>query len=995
MKLHFESDLDYQISAIEAVCDLFRGQEQSRSVFSVVREAIADAPVLPGYDFDGGTGNRLTLLDDQIEANLREIQQRNGIKPSGEVKKGGYDFTVEMETGTGKTYVYLRTIFELNRRFGFSKFLIVVPSVAIKEGVFKTLQITREHFSGLYANETYEFFLYDSGKLGQVRTFATSPSIQIMVMTKASIDKKDINTIYEPTEKLNDLRPVTLIQQTRPIVIVDEPQSVDGGAEGSGRKALAAMHPLCTLRYSATHVDKHHMVFRLDAVDAYQRKLVKQIEVASLQVDGGHNKAYVKLISVGNKRGRWRAKLELDVQELSGVRRVQKEVGLQDDLEAITGRELYAGLVVEAMRTDSIELRGQELPLQLGQAIGAVDADALKRLMIRRTIEEHLEKELRLRSKDIKVLSLFFIDSVEHYRTYALDGTPGKGKYAVMFEEEYAAAIKKEKYRTLFKDVDTSTLPEDVHNGYFSQDKSGRLTESMDEGKGNQASRENAARAYELIMKKKEELLSFETKLKFLFSHSALREGWDNPNVFQICVLRDMGTEMARRQSIGRGLRLCVNQKGERLRGFDVNTLTVVASESYEDFAENLQREIEADGFRFGIVEEHQFAQVLIGEPDGTSSALGFDRSKALWGYLRASGYVDDKGKVQDSLRSALKNESLLLPAAFEAVRAQVQAVLRKLAGKLEIKNAANRERVNTREKVLNGEAFKALWDRIKHRTTYRLSFDNEKLIHDCAEALRKSGAVVGARVQIRKAEIEIDKGGVTTTETAASAPIELLENDVVLPDVITALEERTQLTRRSIVRILTESGRVDDLKKNAQQFMAQAEAAIVHTKRLALVDGIRYQRIGDDVFYGLELFNQEELKGYLADMLKDENEKCVYDHIRYDSAVERSFAEALEKNEAVKVFAKLPPWFQIPTPLGPYNPDWAVLVEVEGAEKVYFVVETKGSLYADALRAQELKKIDCGRAHFQALSLRESPVHYLPATTLDEVMNHATAEAR
>lgn len=995
MKLHFEPDLDYQIAAIEAVCDLFRGQEQSHSVFSVVREASADAPVLPGYDFDGGTGNRLTLLDDQIEANLREIQQRNGVKPSGELKKGGYDFTVEMETGTGKTYVYLRTIFELNKRFGFSKFLIVVPSVAIKEGVFKTLQITREHFSGLYANETYEFFLYDSGKLGQVRTFATSPSIQIMVMTKASIDKKDINTIYEPTEKLNDLRPVTLIQQTRPIVIVDEPQSVDGGAEGSGRKALAAMNPLCTLRYSATHVDKHHMVFRLDAVDAYQRKLVKQIEVASLQVDGGYNKAYVKLLSVGNKRGRWRAKMELDVQELGGVRRAQKEVGLQDDLESITGRGIYAGLVVEAMTTDSIELRGQELPLRLGQAIGAVDADSLKRLMIRRTIKEHLDKELRLRSKGIKVLSLFFIDSVEHYRTYASDGTPGKGKCAVMFEEEYAAAIEEEKYRTLFKDVDTSTLPEDVHNGYFSKDKKKQFVDT-DEGKGNQASRDQAEQAYKLIMQEKESLLSFETKLKFLFSHSALREGWDNPNVFQICVLRDMGTEMARRQSIGRGLRLCVNQHGERLRGLDVNTLTVVASESYEEFAENLQREIEQDtGYRFGIVEEHQFAGILIEEAGGTSSPLGFDRSKALWGHLREKGYVDAKGKVQDSLRIELKSGTLALPADFEAVRTQVQAVLRKLAGRLELMDANKPERVKTREKVLHGEAFKALWDRIKHRTTYRLAFDNEKLIHDCAETLQKSGAVVGARVQIRKAEIEIDKGGVTTTETAASAPIELNENDLVLPDVITALEERTQLTRRSIVRILTESGRVEDLKKNPQQFMAQAEAAIVHTKRLALVDGIRYQRIGNDAFYGLELFDQEELRGRLADMLKDENEKCVYDHIRYDSAVERSFAEALEKNEAVKVFAKLPPWFQIPTPLGSYIPDWAVLVEVEGAEKVYFVVETKGSLYADALRAQELKKIDCGRAHFQALSLRESPVHYLPATTLDEVMNHATAEAR
>lgn len=993
MKLHFEPDLDYQLDAVNAVCDLFRGQEQSRAVFSVVRALTADQLLLPGHAMEAGTGNRLTLLDEEVESNLRDVQQRNGIAPSGALAKGQYDFTVEMETGTGKTYVYLRTIFELHRRYGFSKFLIVVPSVAIKEGVYKTLQVTEEHFRGLYANVPYEFSVYDSSKLGQVRSFATSASIQIMVMTKSAIDKLEVNNFYQPTEKLNDERPVDLVQQTRPIVIVDEPQSVDGGKEGKGREALKEMRPLCTLRYSATHVDKLHMVFSLNAVDAYQRRLVKQIEVASLHVDGDHNTAYVKLLKVVQKP-KWKARLELDVQELGGVRRVAKDVRVGDDLKDTTGRDLYANLIVEDMDLTSIGLSRREHRLRVGESIGGVDADALKRAMIRRTIAEHLEKELRLRSKGIKVLSLFFIDEVARYRTYADDGTPGKGRYAVIFEEEYAAAIKAPKYQTLFKDVDTATLPSEVHDGYFSQDKSGRLTESTEEGRGNQTGRDNAERAYKLIMQDKERLLSFGTKLKFIFSHSALREGWDNPNVFQICVLRDMGTELARRQSIGRGLRLCVNQQGERLRGFDVNTLTVVASERYEDFAENLQREIEEDtGFRFGRVEAHVFGGIVGPGPDGSSAPLGFERSKELWEHLRAKGYIDEKGKVQDTLRAELKGGTLVLPAGFEAVSSQVQEVLRKLAGKLVIKKA-EREPVKTRDKVLHGEAFKALWDRIKHRTTYRLDFDQEALIRDCAEALAKSPAVTGARVQIRKAEIAIDKGGVTTTETATSAPVALTEPDVVLPDVVTALEEDTVLTRRSIVRILTESGRVDDLKKNPQQFVALAKAAIEHTKRLALVHGIRYQRVGDDSFYALELFEQEELMGYLADMLKDEREKCIYDHVPYQSEVEHSFAEALEKNEAVKVFAKLPDWFQIPTPLGTYNPDWAVLVEVDGAERVYFVVETKGSLYADALRAQEKAKIDCGRAHFRALSLRESPVRYLPATNLDDVLKAAATEA-
>lgn len=987
MKFHFEPNLDYQHTAIESVCDVFRGQEICRTEFTVTRDAFTSQQSLAYAQSDLGIGNRLQLLDDELLNNLGDIQIRNGLRPSASLASG--DFTVEMETGTGKTYVYLRTIFELNRRYGFTKFVIVVPSVAIKEGVYKTLQITEEHFRALYANAPFEFFLYDSSKLGQVRNFATSPNIQIMVVTVGAINKKDVNNLYKPHEDIQDFKPIDLIKATQPILIVDEPQSVDGGLEGRGKEALGAMNPLCTLRYSATHADKHHMLYRLDAVDAYERKLVKQIEVASLEVEGGHNKGYVKLLSTGNKKGIFSAKVELDVQRGTTVSRDTVTVKPGDDLQQVTGRAVYADSLVQnigcKIGEEYLELSNLEAPLRPGEAFGDVDSDALKRLMIRRTILEHLDKELRLRPQGIKVLSLFFIDVVEYYRSYTADGAQVKGKYAVMFEEEYRKAAAIPKYRTLFNDVDLESDATEVHDGYFSIDKKGTWTDTAENNQGN---RENAERAYNLIMREKEKLLGFETKLKFIFSHSALREGWDNPNVFQICAIREMGTERERRQTIGRGLRLCVNSTtGERVRGFDVNTLTVIATEAYEQFAENLQKEIEEDtGIRFGIVEKHQFAAIPVTDDAGRTTALGVPQSEAIWTHLKDAGYVDAKGKVQDQLRKVLKDDTLQLPEPFQAQLQQVKEVLRKLAGKLDVKNADERRTIRTREAVLHSEEFQALWNRIKHKTTYRVQFDNEKLVTDCASAIGQCPPITKTRVQIRKADLAIGRGGVLSTETTVAAPITIEETDIELPDLLTDLQDKTQLTRRSLVRILTESNRLDDFKRNPQQFVELATESINRTKRLALVDGIKYQRIGDEEYYAQELFEQEELTGYLKNMLS--SEKSVYEHVVYDSeTVEKTFAEQLEKNEAVKVYAKLPGWFKVPTPLGTYNPDWAVLVVKDGAERLYFVVETKSSLFTDDLRDKESAKIECGKAHFKALAVGESPAQFIRARNIGDLM--------
>jgi type III restriction enzyme len=1012
MKLHFEPDLDYQLLAIESVVDLFRGQETNRTEFTVTRRPSIERAGQGNLDLgvflraqgelglvesELGIGNRLTLPDDEIIGNLKDIQLRNGLAPSTTLSSG--DFTVEMETGTGKTYVYLRTIFELNRRYGFTKFVIVVPSVAIKEGVYKTLQITEEHFKALYSAQPFDYFLYDSAKLGQVRNFATSASIQVMVVTVGAINKKDVNNLYKDSEKTGGERPIDLIRATRPILIVDEPQSVDGGLSGAGKSALNEMNPLCALRYSATHADKYHMVFRLDAVDAYERKLVKQIEVASVEIEEGYNRAYVRFISADNAKGSITARVEIDVQDRKVVRRKEVVVQDGDDLQEITKRPVYADCRIGEIRVGKdtqlleVKLPGGETFLSKGEAIGDVDADAMKRVMIRRTIQEHLQKEKRLAPMGVKVLSLFFVDAVEHYRSYDADGNPVKGKYAEIFEEEYRRAAKLPEFVSLFKNEDLTSGVEEVHDGYFSIDKARRWTDTAD---NNQVNRDNAERAYSLIMKDKERLLSFETRLKFLFSHSALREGWDNPNVFQICALREMGTERERRQTIGRGLRLCVNQRGERLRGFEVNTLTVIATESYEEFAENLQKEIEQDtGIRFGIVEKHQFAAIPVVRADGSTGMLGVAESAVIFEHLKTQGFIDAKGKVQDTLRTAIKDGRFVLPPELGAHLAAVRDVLKKVAGKLDIKNADERVVVKTRQVILESTEFKALWDRIKYKTTYRVHFDSETLVIDCGKALSGAPPVSKARVRIRKAGFSIGRGGVEAAEPGKDSGtiVTIEDGDFALPDVLTDLQDRTQLTRKSLVRILTECGRLKEFKRNPQAFIEIAGEVINRTKRLALVDGIKYQKVGDESYYAQELFQQQELMGYLRNILSDTT-KSVFQHVVYGSAgVERKFAEQLEKNESVKVYAKLPAWFKVPTPLGSYNPDWAVLVQVDSEERLYFVVETKSSLFADDLRNDELAKIACGKAHFQALATEPDPARYIQATTVDDLMVSADSQ--
>jgi type III restriction enzyme len=970
LKIRFESDLEYQNQAISSIVDIFEGQEICQSNFSVPKFG---ADILGITDNELGIGNRLELLDDEILQNVQNIQLKNGLPQSK--KLGSMDFSVEMETGTGKTYVYLKTIFELNKRYGFTKFIIVVPSIAIKEGVKKTLDITSEHFKAIFDNVPYDYFIYDSSNLEQVRDFATSSDIRIMVINIDAFRKSftdpsketKANIIHREIDKLNGQRPIDFIASTNPIVIIDEPQSVDNTKKA--KEAISTLNPLCRLRYSATHLQQFNLMYKLDSIDAYEQKLVKQIEVANVKINDSSNKPYIKLISVDKKQPPITAKAEIDVNQKGITRKKVVTLKSGSDLyELSNGRDVYTGFVViEICREEGnefIEFMNHET-LDVGQMMGDVDDDTIKRLQIRKTIEEHLDKELRLTEKGIKVLSLFFIDRVSNYRMYDEEGNTQKGKYALWFEEEYKEISKRRKYRTLFNDVDVDTEVEKVHNGYFAKDKKGKLKDSTGKNKDDES-------AFDLIMKDKERLLSLKNPLRFIFSHSALKEGWDNPNVFQICTLNETTSVMKKRQEIGRGLRICVNQEGERVYGHDINTLTIMANESYESFARSLQEEIEKEeGIKFGVIEEHFFANITTKDEEGEVVYLGAKSSEELWEYLHSKKYIDSKGKIQDSLKKELKEGTFEVPDVYKSVELEIIARIKKIAGKLNIKDAAKKERITLNKEVFLSDDFKALWDQIKYKTTYRVDFDVDALVETCAQNIANNLTIGKIKYLYSKATNKITKVGVEIDEDSIKeqfGDVEIV--DFSLPDIVTYMQNETNLTRKNIVDILLKSGKLESFKNNPQKFIDEAIAIIKKVMSNFIVDGIKYEKIGDDYYYAQECFEENELYGYLSsNMLENRKDKSIYNYTLYDSDVEKNFAKSFNENENVKLFTKLPSWFKISTPLGSYNPDWAVLIEKDNQEKLYFVVESKGTLFTEDLRDSEEAKINCAKKHFKEIS--------------------------
>ena len=761
MKFSFDADLDYQRQAIDAVTGLFRGQEVLSSQFTVYAHPSARAG-LEGFT-ETGYGNMLRLDPEAILANLHEVQERTGLAPEPSLES--MNFTIEMETGTGKTYVYLRTIYELNQLYGFTKFMVVVPSVAIKEGVETSIRMLREHFGTLYGNPPMSFFQYDGSNPSRVRAFAASPAIEIMIVTIASINKAS-NRVYQPTEDLDFEVPADLIRATNPIIIVDEPQSVYGDAggtkrKGAGRSALENFSALATLRYSATHHrnDRANLVYRLDAIAAYDKQLVKQIEVDSLVTSSSGTTPYVKLLEVRRGRGgALTARVEADTEQANDIKRkaVTVDTGTNSRLEVVTGRALYKDLIVTGLSavegSKYITFDTVAEPLREGESIGnEVSVTERARQMIAQTIRQHLlkEREFAFHSRDIKVLSLIFVDSVAKYRQYDSDGEARPGEYAKIFEQEYTRIAAEQQFETLLTQP-AEAVAREAHQGYFSIDRRKAGGEVLvDTSETTEKGRQQAGLAYEQIMRDKVGLTTPGTPIRFIFSHSALQEGWDNPNVFQICVLRNMGTERWRRQSIGRGLRLCVDGSGNRVHGFDINRLTVIANESYEEFADRLQRELADDlDIRFGVITEEALAQLTYRAADGTVVPLGMAAARTLYQALIFQGYLDAKGKVQEALRRAITSgDASLTDAIGAAIEAEAELVvaatlgfIKRVARPINIRKSSERITAPLSEERLASPEFQELWERIRHRTEYRVSIAETALRDALTTALSRHG---------------------------------------------------------------------------------------------------------------------------------------------------------------------------------------------------------------------------------------------------------------
>ena len=976
MKLKFKSDLKYQNDAINSVVDIFKGRNPMTSNFTVLSGETSDDLQfdMPEITESIGIGNRCDLTEDDILDNVQKIQMRNNLPRSEKLK--GMNFTVEMETGTGKTYVYLKSIYEMNKKYGFKKFIIVVPSVAIREGTYKTIDITKDHFANLYDNESVESFVYDSSKLEQVRNFATSNTVEIMIINIDAFrkgfenpEKEDkANIIHRSQDKLNGQKPIDLIAETNPIVIIDEPQSVD--TTQKSKEAISSLNPLCTLRYSATHVDKYNMVYRLDAVDAYEQKLVKKIEVLSVKSEESFNKPYIRLVKTEERK----ASIEIDIQNKKGaISRKVKKVKQGDDLFDLSGgREIYRNHIVEDISwgkdDEYIIINGEKIWLET--AIGDIDDDLIRRFQIRKTIEEHLEKEIELNKQGIKVLSLFFIDKVANYRNYLKDGSVEPGKYAIMFEEEYEKLIKEKRFS---KNTNKGMSVGSVHNGYFAQDTKGKLKDT----KGNTKADEDI---YSLIMKDKERLLDKSNPLRFIFSHSALREGWDNPNVFQICTLRDSsGTYIKKRQEIGRGLRLCVNQDGERINNDNINVLTVMANESYAEFVENLQKELKEDtGINFGFIEKHSFANIRKHDVETDEDIyFGYDNSEKLYAYLLEKEYIDKKGNIQDKLKNdidALKSDRddierfSLKNTGFEDFFRGIADELTHKCSVYEIKDASKKKKSHLNEKVLKSDDFIDLWDNINRKTVYSVDFDTDLFIKNCVNKISKMDKVKAPRIISRKDKVNITRD-TGATSTLKNEKREENTVDVRLPNILAEIQNKTSLTRKTIIEILKKSKRLEDFKRNPQKFMEQIIKIINSELKLVMSKDIKYYRIDD--CYSINEFNEDN-----QSILVYENDKTVkskkstYDYIVCDSGVEKRFAEKFEENPNVKVYTKLPSWFKIDTPIDSYNPDWAAVIEVDNEDKLYFIIETKGTDDINKLRPEEKIKIECAEKHFAAIGV-------------------------
>lgn len=986
MKLKFKKQ-SYQTNAIEAVADCFAGQPKREGLNYRMDPGRAMDPsgqAAAALETVGFKNADLALTPGQILENIHAVQRRQNLPLSASLVKTkvcDINLDVEMETGTGKTYCYVKSMFELNARYGWSKFIVVVPSIAIREGVYKSLEITAEHFLDDYKKRA-RFFIYNSKQLHNLESFSSDAGINVMVINVQAFNAtgKDARRIYEELDDFQSRKPIDVISANRPILFLDEPQKMEGGKT---LDSLANFKPLAVLRYSATHKTTHNKIHRLDALDAYNQKLVKKISVRGISVKGltGTN-AYLYLESIEVSTSAPVARVELETKQNNGIKRVQRKLSLNDNLYDISGDlEQYRGFVVSDISalTNTVTFTNG-LELVAGEATGDVSEPALRRIQIREAIKAHLEKEQSLFSQGIKVLSLFFIDTVSKYRSYDETGEQ-PGEYAQMFEEEYnhqlaeVQTLEDTPYNRYLKGIATTK----THNGYFSIDK--KTKRMVDPETGKKSTETDDVDAYDLILKDKERLLSFDEPVRFIFSHSALREGWDNPNVFVICTLKHSDNTVSRRQEVGRGLRLSVNQHGDRQDNpatvHQVNVLTVVASESYKDFVTALQRDIsEGLSERPRVADESYFIGKVLKTTAGDVEVTP-QLAKQIYKYLLKNDYTDDKDKIAEAYHEAKKEGMLAaLPPELElhadAVFALIDSVFSD--AKLPLPEDDRKAKINPLNANFEKSEFKALWSRINRKAAYTVEFETPELVAKCVKALEVELKVspmqytVIAGEQLESATYDGIRQGEsfkvtesTTDYSAASA------HSAVKYDLIGRLADETQLTRKTVASILQGINKAvfSQYRTNPEDFMQKAARLMNEQKATVIVEHIAYDPTGDT--HTMDIFTQDKAKDDFSKAVKANHH--IYDYVFTDSKNERDFVRELDASTEVVVYAKLPRGFFIPTPVGNYNPDWAIAFQEGKVKHVYFVAETKGSMSSMDLRKIEESKIECARKFFAKIT--------------------------
>ena len=997
MKLQFKHQ-KFQADAAKAVVDVFAGQPYLTPTYMMDRgTGIFQIGMNEEDDFTGWRNQPLVpeLSKRMILEQIQEIQRIDQITPSQKLEGEGYNLTIEMETGVGKTYTYIKTMFELNKHYGWSKFIVVVPSIAIREGVYKSFEVTQEHFAEEYGKKI-RFFIYNSAQLTEIDRFASDNSINVMIINSQAFNArgKDARRIYMKLDEFRSRRPIDIIAKTNPVLIIDEPQSVEGKQT---KERLREFHPLLTLRYSATHKSDsiYNMIYRLDAMEAYNKRLVKKIAVKGIAESGSTaTESYVYLQSINLSKADPTATIQFDYKGTSGIRKVTKTVSIGFNLyDQSNGMEEYHNnFVVKSIdgRDDSVEfLNG--IKIYAGDVIGKVSEEQLRRIQIRETILSHIERERQLYYKGIKVLSLFFIDEVAHYKQYDETGESKNGIFADMFEEEYRDIVEnlqmgigEEAYFHYLNSISA----ESTHAGYFSIDKKGKMVNSK---VGRRETTTDDVDAYDLIMKNKELLLDRDPKrspVRFIFSHSALREGWDNPNVFQICTLKQSGSDVRKRQEVGRGLRLCVNQDGERqdanVLGNDVhniNILTVIASESYDSFAKGLQSEIaEAVADRPRAITVDLFVGKVIKDSSGHEQVIDKDIADAIMYDLIINRYIDKKGALTDKYYEEKANGTLQVAEEVADCAASVVEIIGSIYDPktMQPENArSNNVELHVDEEKIAMPEFKALWSKINAKSVYIVDFDTDELVQKAIASLDAKLRVAkiffkvesGVMEEIKSKEA-LESGAAFIKETSASygTQTRISVNSSVKYDLVGKLVEETKLTRKDIIAILRgiQKPVFEQFKDNPEEFIIKAAALINDEKATAIIQHITYDVL--DERYGTEVFTDPTIRGKLG-VNAMKAKKHLYDHVVFDSTNERDFAAELDTNTDVAVYVKLPDGFYISTPVGHYNPDWAIAFYEGKVKHIYFVAETKGSMSSMQLRLIEESKIHCAREHFKAIS--------------------------